>query len=699
MNHFRLQAPFEPAGDQPQAIRELVDGLRASRREQVLMGVTGSGKTFTMANVIQAVQRPALVLSHNKTLAAQLYAEFKEFFPYNSVNYFISYYDYYQPEAYIPQRDIYIEKDASINEEIDRLRLATTSALVSRRDVIVVASVSCIYGLGSPADYRAMMVGVAVGDVLDRDAMLAKLVDIQYERNDTDPARGKFRVRGDSVEVWPSYEEFAYRIEFWGDEVERLSIINPTSGEAIDNLEQAYIYPAKHFVLPEERIHNAVDEIRRELRERLELFKSHGKLLEAQRLSARTRYDVEMMMEMGYCPGIENYSRPLSGRKPGEPPYTLFDFFPEDYLLFVDESHATVPQVGAMFNGDRSRKETLVEHGFRLPSALDNRPLRFEEWRSRIKQVIYVSATPGPFELEQTGGEVIEQVVRPTGLLDPVVEVVSARGQVPHLLQQIRDRAAVGERVLVTTLTKRLAEDLATYFSDEGVLCKWLHSELDAFERVELLRDLRQGKFEALVGVNLLREGLDLPEVSLVAILDADKEGFLRSETSLMQTIGRAARNVNAKVILYADKVTDAMQRTIEETARRRKLQEEYNREHGITPETIKKAIHAGIEAEAAAHAEANAKVGLTDETKYITEEYIAELEAEMLAAAEAMEFERAATIRDRISQLRDQIGQPMSAVRERAASTGGRKPQKAIRKSGDPAQWKGRVPRPKRSM
>jgi excinuclease ABC subunit B len=695
---FRLQAPFEPAGDQPEAIRQLVDGLRTGRREQVLMGVTGSGKTFTMANVIQELQRPALVLSHNKTLAAQLYAEFKEFFPYNSVNYFISYYDYYQPEAYIPQRDIYIEKDASINEEIDRMRLATTSSLVSRRDVIVVASVSCIYGLGSPEDYRQMMVGVSKGDVLDRDAMLARLVDIQYERNDTDPSRGKFRVRGDSVEVWPSYEEFAYRIEFWGDEVEQLAIINPVSGEVIDRLEQVFVYPAKHFVLPEERIHNAVDEIRRELRERLELFKSQGRLLEAQRLSARTRYDVEMMMEMGYCPGIENYSRPLSGRKVGEPPYTLFDFFPKDYLLFVDESHATVPQVGAMFNGDRSRKVTLVEHGFRLPSALDNRPLKFDEWTERIKQVVYVSATPGPYELERTGGEVIEQVVRPTGLLDPVIEVVSARGQVPHLLAQIRERSAVGERVLVTTLTKRLAEDLATYFTDEGVLCKWLHSELDAFERVELLRDLRQGKFEALVGVNLLREGLDLPEVSLVAILDADKEGFLRSETSLMQTIGRAARNVNAKVILYADKVTEAMQRTIEETARRRALQEEYNREHGITPETIKKAIFAGIEAEAAAHAEANAKVGRTDETEYITEEYIAELEAEMFSAAEAMEFERAALIRDRIGHLRDQVGKPVAAVTDRNGE-GSKKRRGTKRKAGDPAAWKGRVPRPKRNI
>jgi len=698
--NFRLQAPFQPAGDQPEAIRALVEGLTSDRREQVLMGVTGSGKTFTMANVIQAVQRPTLVLSHNKTLAAQLYSEFKEFFPYNAVSYFVSYYDYYQPEAYIPQRDIYIEKDASINEEIDRMRLATTSSLVSRRDVIVVASVSCIYGLGSPEDYRQMMVGVSVGDVLDRDTMLAKLVDIQYERNDTDPARGKFRVRGDSVEVWPSYEEFAYRLEFWGDEIERLSIIQPTSGEAVDSLEQVFIYPAKHFVLPEERIHNAVDEIRKELRERLELFKSQGKLLEAQRLSARTRYDVEMMMEMGYCPGIENYSRPLSGRKEGEPPYTLFDFFPKDYLLIVDESHATVPQVGAMYNGDRSRKVTLVEHGFRLPSALDNRPLRFAEWRERIKQVIYVSATPGPYELDQTGGEIIEQVVRPTGLLDPVIEVVPARGQVPHLLEQIRERAAAGERVLVTTLTKRLAEDLADFFTNEGVLCKWLHSELDAFERVELLRDLRQGKFEALVGVNLLREGLDLPEVSMVAILDADKEGFLRSETSLMQTIGRAARNVNAKVILYADKVTKAMQRTIEETARRRTLQMEYNAEHSITPETIKKAIFAGIEATAAAHAEANAKVGRTDETQYITEEYIAELEAEMMAAAEQMEFERAAAIRDRIGQLHEQIGKPVSAVREPdSAFAGKRRRGKGKKKTGDPAAWKGRVPRPKRNV
>ncbi len=681
---FRLEAPFKPAGDQPAAIDALVRGLKEGRREQVLMGVTGSGKTYTMANVIHELQRPALVLSHNKTLAAQLYSEFKEFFPQNAVSYFVSYYDYYQPEAYIPQRDIYIEKDASINEEIDRMRLATTSSLVSRRDVIVVASVSCIYGLGSPEDYKQMMVGLRVGQSLDRDDVLARLVDIQYDRNDTDPARGKFRVRGDCVEIWPSYEEFAYRIEFWGDEIERLSIINPVSGEAVDTLEQMYIYPAKHFVLPEERVHNAVDSIRKELADQLAKFREHGKMLEAQRLNARTRFDIEMMMEVGYCPGIENYSRPLSGRAPGAPPSTLFDFFPEDYLLFVDESHATVPQIGAMYAGDRSRKETLVEHGFRLPSALDNRPLKFDEWRERAGSAIYVSATPGKYELGQTGGEVVEQVVRPTGLLDPVIHIVPARGQVPHLLEEIRARAAAGERTLVTTLTKRLAEDLANYFAEQGILCKWLHSELDAFERVELLRDLRAGRFEALVGINLLREGLDLPEVSLVAILDADKEGFLRSETSLMQTIGRAARNVNAKVILYADKVTDSMQRAIDETERRRKLQEEYNAQHGITPETIKKAIHRGIESVASAHAQANAAVGRTEETQYITEEYLAELEAEMLAAADGLEFERAAAIRDRIERMRDSVGESVESVKDPKAGKRGR--------------GRGRVPRPKRN-
>ena len=690
---FQLNSPFEPAGDQPAAIKALVKGLRDKQEEQVLMGVTGSGKTFTMANIIQQVQRPTLVLSHNKTLAAQLYAEFKEFFPHNAVSYFVSYYDYYQPEAYIPARDIYIEKDASINEEIDRMRLATTSSLVSRRDVIVVASVSCIYGLGSPEDYKEMMVGVRVGMNLDRDDLLARMIEIQYDRNDTDPARGKFRVRGDCVEIWPSYEEFSYRIEFWGDEIEKLSIIDPTSGEAIDQLQEIYIYPAKHFVLPEERIENAVDQIRKELSGRLDQYRSDGRMLEAQRINARTRFDIEMMTEVGYCPGIENYSRILAGRSSGDPPSTLLDFFPDDYLLFIDESHVTISQVRAMYAGDRSRKETLVEHGFRLPSALDNRPLKFEEFQERMNQVIYVSATPAVYELERVGGEVVEQVIRPTGLLDPVIDVIPATGQIPHLLEQIRERAAANERVLVTTMTKRLAEDLAAYFCEQGVLCKWMHSELDAFERVELLRDLRLGKFEALVGINLLREGLDLPEVSLVAILDADKEGFLRSETALMQTIGRAARNVNSKVILYGDKVTKSMQKAINETERRRKLQQVYNQKHGITPATVKKAILRGIESEASAHIQANAAVGRTDETQYITEEYISELEEEMHAAADEMEFERAAKIRDRIDQMREAVGQPVDSVKEKVGGKGRRKGGKK------PGGREGRVPHPKRGV
>ncbi|HEV3023291.1 MAG TPA: excinuclease ABC subunit UvrB [Pirellulales bacterium] len=685
---FRLESPFQPAGDQPQAIEALTARLREGRQQQVLMGVTGSGKTFTMANVIQNVQRPTLVLSHNKTLAAQLYSEFKAFFPHNAVHYFVSYYDYYQPEAYIPQRDIYIEKDASINQEIDRLRLASTSALVSRRDVIIVASVSCIYGLGSPEDYKAMVIGLRRGQAVDRDEVLLKLVDVQYERNDFEFARAKFRVRGDCVELWPSYEEYAWRIEFWGDEVEQLSVINPTSGEVIERLDELFVYPAKHFVMPEERIAAAIDAIKQELEARLDQLKTAGKLLEAQRLNARTRFDIEMMLEVGYCPGIENYSRPLSGRPPGAEPQTLYDYYPEDYLLFVDESHVAVPQVRGMFAGDFSRKSTLVEHGFRLPSALDNRPLRFEEWERRIKQVVFVSATPGPYELQKTAGEVVEQVIRPTGLLDPVIEVSPARGQVPHLLEQVRLRAAAGERTLVTTLTKRLAEDLSYYLAEQGVKCKWLHSELDAFERVELLRDLRQGRFEALVGVNLLREGLDLPEVSMVAILDADKEGFLRSETSLMQTIGRAARHVHAKVILYADTVTDSMQRAIEETSRRRAMQEAYNREHGITPETIRKGIMAGIESEAEAHAKANAAVGRGDDATYITEEYLAELEAEMLAAADALEFERAAALRDRIERMREGIGKRVDEVELRPSSN---EPRGRRHRSG------ARVPRPKK--
>jgi excinuclease ABC subunit B len=685
---FKLHQPFPPAGDQPRAIARLIDGINAGKRAQVLLGVTGSGKTYTMANVIAAVQKPTLVISHNKTLAAQLYSEFREFFPNNAVHYFVSYYDYYQPEAYIPQRDIYIEKDASINEEIDRLRLAATSSLVSRKDVIIVASVSCIYGLGSPKDYKAMMVPLRVGESIDRDEMLMQLVEIQYDRNDVSFERSKFRVRGDCVEIWPSYEEYAFRVELWGDEVEKLSIINPVSGETLATEQQLFIYPAKHFVMPEERIAAAIDTIKQELDERLKVLREAGKLLEAQRLSARTRFDIEMLQEVGHCPGIENYSRPLSGRPPGSTPDTLHDFFPpNDFLMIVDESHVTVPQVRAMYNGDRARKETLVEHGFRLPSALDNRPLKFDEWEKKIGQVVFVSATPGEYEFAQTGGEVVEQIIRPTGLLDPVIEVSPARGQVPHLLDQIRQRSAVGERVLVTTLTKRLAEDLSAYLLEQGVQCKWLHSELDAFERVDLLRDLRAGRFEALVGVNLLREGLDLPEVSLVAILDADKEGFLRSETSLIQTIGRAARNVNAKVILYADRVTDSMRNAMEETSRRRAMQQQYNQEHGITPETIKKNIRAGIEQTLAAHRQANAAIGRVDESAVITEEYLGELEAEMYKAAEELDFERAAALRDRIGQLRDSVGKQIGEVEVKSYRPGPKRGRGS----------KARVPRPKK--
>ncbi len=651
MAEFKLTSSFKPRGDQPKAIKKLVDGFLSGKECQTLLGVTGSGKTFTMANVIQALGKPALVMSHNKTLAAQLYAEFKEFFPHNAVRYFVSYYDYYQPEAYIPQRDIYIEKEATVNPELDRLRLAATSALVSRRDVIIVASVSCIYGIGSPEEYQEMYISLGKGDVIERNKFLRKLVNIQYDRNDFGFERGTFRVRGDVVEVYPAYEEWGFRIEFFGDEVDRLSIIDPTTGEVLSREKSLDIYPAKHFVMPEGKIEGVVASIEKELVGWLEVLRSKRKHLEAQRLEARTRYDMEMLLETGYCHGIENYSRHISGRAPGEPPYTLIDYFPEDFLCIVDESHVTLPQIGGMYNGDRSRKDTLVEYGFRLPSALDNRPLKFEEWDGKIHQVLYVSATPGPCELKKCGGEVVEQIIRPTGLLDPVIHVKSATTQVRDLMEQIRQRAKKGERVLVTTLTKRLAEDLAEYIREEGLKGMYLHSELDAFERVEILRDLRLGKFDVVVGVNLLREGLDLPEVSLVAILDADKEGFLRSETSLIQTIGRTARNVNAEVILYADQVTSSMQRAIDETRRRRKLQMEYNKKHGITPQTIKKEIRQGIESEVAATKYARGVIAETEE-EYVTLEYLNELKEEMREAAARLDFEKAAELRDKLHTL-----------------------------------------------
>ncbi len=655
-NVFELVTPFAPAGDQPAAIHSLVDGIKDGAASQVLMGATGSGKTFTMANVISQIGRPTLVLSHNKTLAAQLYGEFRDFFPHNAVHYFVSYYDYYQPEAYIPQRDIYIEKDAAINKEIDRLRLAATSALVSRRDVIVVASVSCIYGLGSPADYRAMVIRIATGVPLSRDELLRQLVTVQYERSDIALERGCFRVRGDTVDIWPPYDELATRIEFWGDTVESIAITHPVSGEVAARKDETYLYPSKHFVMPEDRIKAAVGEIRRELKERLEELKGQGKLLEAQRLSARTKFDLEMLLEAGFCPGIENYSRPLSGRPPGSTPDTLFSYFPDEFLFFIDESHVTVPQVRGMYAGDRSRKLTLVDHGFRLPCALDNRPLMFEQFEKKLHQTVYVSATPGVWELSETQGEVVEQIIRPTGLLDPVIEVVPARNQVVHLLGEISKTVEIGNRVLVTTLTKKLAEDLSSYFQEQNVRCRWLHSELDAFERVELLRDLRAGDFDVLVGVNLLREGIDLPEVSLVAILDADKEGFLRSETSLMQTIGRSARNVDARVILYADRITDSMQQAIDETQRRREMQSEYNDEHNITPTTIKKEIRSGIEAESQARAKAHSAVGNTEESAQKQAELLEQLEADMLQAAAELDFERAANLRDQIGELREGV-------------------------------------------
>jgi len=650
---FQIVSDMTPKGDQPQAIEQLATALENGENAQCLLGVTGSGKTFTIAHVVERLNRPTLVLSHNKTLAAQLYEEFKALFPHNAVEYFVSYYDYYQPEAYIPQRDIYIEKDASRNDDLDRLRLSATSSLVSRRDVLIVASVSCIFGLGSPEDYKASVVMLCRGGTTDRDELLRKLVDLQYTRSALDLKRSTFRVRGDIVELHPAYEEFAYRIELFGDEVERLELINPLTGETLAEEQRIFIYPAVHYVMPEDRIERATKRIREELDQRVAEFRRHGKLLEAQRIAARTRYDIEMLQEVGYCSGIENYSRHLSGTEPGAKPYTLIDYFPQDFLLVIDESHVTIPQVRAMHAGDRARKTVLVEHGFRLPSALDNRPLEFEEFEKMWNQVVFVSATPSPYELEHVAGQVVEQLVRPTGLVDPPIEVASARGQVPDLLQRIQLRAAAGERVLVTTLTKRLAEDLSDYIQRAGIKGAYLHSEIETIERVKILRKLREGVYDVLVGVNLLREGLDLPEVSLVAILDADKEGFLRSETSLVQMIGRTARNVNAEVILYADRITPSMRRAIDETARRRTKQLAYNTEHGITPETITKAIRTGLEAELSARKTARKAVRASEE-QFDRTEMLAMLEKEMLEAAEALEFERAAALRDRIEELKE---------------------------------------------
>jgi len=653
MGNFKLNNQFSPAGDQPQAIERLSDGLRYGKKLQTLMGVTGSGKTFTMANVIAQHNLPTLVVSHNKTLAAQLYEEFKELFPENAVEYFVSYYDYYQPEAYIPQRDIYIEKDASKNNDLDRLRLSTTTSLSTRDDCIIVASVSCIFGLGSPEDYKASVVAVRVGDHFERNDLLGRLADIQYTRNDIDFQRGTFRVRGDVVELHPSYESFAVRIEFFGEEIDKISYINPISAEILAVEEQVFIYPAQHYIMPSERIGSAIDGIKAELDQRLAEFRGQGKLLEAQRLQARTMYDIEMMQEIGFCSGIENYARHLAALPPGAKPYTLIDYFPKDFLLFIDESHVTIPQLKAMWAGDRKRKETLIDHGFRLPSALDNRPLRFEEFQEKWEKVIFVSATPSEFEMEKCHNEVIEQVIRPTGLLDPEIFVYPASNQIPHLLGQIEERVKAKERVLVTTLTKRMAEDLSGYITKKGFKCRYLHSEIDTLERIEILSDLRHGNFDVLVGVNLLREGLDLPEVSAVAILDADKEGFLRSRTSLIQTIGRTARNVNAIVFLYADKVTESMKKAIDETNRRRKIQLRYNQENNITPETIRKEIRRSLTEQIKARQTAQHAVRFGS-GEYEKVELASQIEKEMLEAAQSFDFERAAFLRDQLKELKE---------------------------------------------
>ncbi len=670
MNKFELVSNYQPAGDQPKAIAELLEGLKRGDKHQVLLGVTGSGKTYTMSNIIKEYNRPTLVISHNKTLAAQLYSEFKSFFPNNAVEFFISYYDYYQPEAYVVKRDLYIEKDFSVNEEIDRLRLkATTSLIEGRNDVIIVASVSCIYGIGAPEEYARQIMFLQKAQTIERKKLLRNLIDIYYTRNDVDFKRGTFRARGDVVEIIPAYQyEEAIRVEFWGDEIERLSIIDSITGNVIQEVETAAIYPAKYFVTTRDQVNRGIQTIEAELKERLQYFWSQEKYVEAQRLEQRTRFDIEMMREIGYCSGIENYSRHMDGRSAGSRPYCLFDYFPEDYLLIIDESHVTVPQIRGMYNGDRSRKEVLVEYGFRLPSALDNRPLKFEEYEALTNKVIYVSATPADYELQKSKGVFVEQVIRPTGLLDPEIEIRPVKSQIDDLIGEIRKRTGLKERVLVTTLTKKMAEDLSDYLDKLRIKVRYIHSEVDALERVEIIRDLRIGDFDVLVGVNLLREGLDLPEVSLVAIIDADKEGFLRSERSLMQTAGRTARNVNGKVIMYADKITNSMRKTIDETNRRRKLQTEYNEEHNIIPTTIYKSIEEIMSSTSIADVrkkdyekEETAFLKVAEPVvKYMTndqrKELLEQMMEEMLAAAKDLEFERAANLRDEIEKMKKLI-------------------------------------------
>ena len=670
MNKFELVSNYQPAGDQPKAIAELLEGLKRGDKHQVLLGVTGSGKTYTMSNIIKKYNRPTLIISHNKTLAAQLYSEFKSFFPNNAVEFFISYYDYYQPEAYVVKRDLYIEKDFSVNEEIDRLRLkATTSLIEGRNDVIIVASVSCIYGIGAPDEYARQIMFLRKGQTIERKKLLRSLIDIYYTRNDADFTRGTFRARGDVVEIIPAYQyEEAIRVEFWGDEIERLSIIDSITGDVIQEVETSAIYPAKYFVTTKEQVNRGIQTIEEELRERLKYFWSQEKYVEAQRLEQRTKFDIEMMREIGYCSGIENYSRHMDGRAPGSRPYCLFDYFPKDFLLIIDESHVTLPQIRGMYNGDRSRKEVLVEYGFRLPSALDNRPLKFEEYDVLTNQVIYVSATPANYELEKSQGVFVEQVIRPTGLLDPGIEIRPVKGQIDDLIGEIRKRVELKERILVTTLTKKMAEDLSDYLDKLKIKVRYIHSEVDALERVEIIRDLRIGDFDVLVGVNLLREGLDLPEVSLVAIIDADKEGFLRSERSLMQTAGRTARNVNGKVIMYADKITESMRKTIEETNRRRKLQAEYNKQHNITPTTIFKSVEEIMSSTSIADVrkrdyekEESAFLKVAEPViKFMTndqrKELLEQMTEEMLTAAKDLEFERAANLRDEIEKMKKLI-------------------------------------------